>query len=44
MHDNTIEVSSGIHADDLVAIAGLHTLDETMRIRPMKKSKKGLEG
>ena len=44
MHDNTIEVSHGIHADDLVAIAGLHTLNETTRVRPMKKGKKGLEG
>jgi multidrug efflux pump subunit AcrA (membrane-fusion protein) len=44
MHDNSIEVSKGIHADDLVAIAGLHTLNETMRVRPMKKGKKGLEG
>nr|WP_319491735.1 efflux RND transporter periplasmic adaptor subunit [uncultured Desulfobacter sp.] len=44
MHDNTIEVSHGIHADDLVAIAGLHTLHETTRVRPMKQGKKGLEG
>jgi RND family efflux transporter MFP subunit len=44
MHDNSIEVSKGIHADDLVAIAGLHTLNETTRVRPMKKGKKGLEG
>nr|WP_319393477.1 efflux RND transporter periplasmic adaptor subunit [uncultured Desulfobacter sp.] len=44
MHDNTIEVSSGIHEDDIVAIAGLHTLTETTRVRSMKKGKKGLEG
>nr|WP_320193510.1 efflux RND transporter periplasmic adaptor subunit [uncultured Desulfobacter sp.] len=44
MHDAGIEVSNGIHADDLVAIAGLYTLTEIQRIRPMKQGKKGLEG
>jgi len=44
MHDNSIEVSNGVKADDMVAIAGLHTLNETKKIRPMKKGKKGLEG
>ena len=44
MHDNGIEVSKGVSADDLVATAGLYSLDETKRVRPMKKGKKGLEG
>lgn len=44
MHDNSIEVSKGINADELVATAGLHSLDDTQRVRPMKKGKKGLEG
>ena len=44
MHDNRIEVTRGLYADDLVATAGLYTLDETMRVRPMKKGKEGLEG
>ena len=44
MHDNSIEIRNGVKAGDMLAIAGLHTLNETKKIRPMKKGKKGLEG
>ncbi|CCK79082.1 efflux RND transporter periplasmic adaptor subunit [Desulfobacula toluolica] len=44
MHGNSIEVTKGIRSDELVATAGLHSLDEEQRVRPMKAGKKGLEG
>ena len=44
MHGNSIEVTKGLSPGELVATAGLHTLDETQRVRPMKAGKKGLEG
>jgi len=44
MHGNSVEVIKGIHDDELVATAGLHSLDEKQLVRPMKAGKKGLEG
>lgn len=44
MHGGSIEVIKGIRADELVATAGLRSLDEEQRVRPMKAGKEGLEG
>lgn len=44
MHGNSIEVIKGIRVDELVATAGLRSLDEEQAVRPMKAGKEGLEG
>jgi len=44
MRDDSIEVIEGLRADELVATAGLHSLDEGRPVRPMKAGKEGLEG
>lgn len=37
-------ITRGLSPGDLVAIAGLHSLDEELNIRPMLRGKEGLEG
>ncbi len=44
MHDNSIELTTGVQAKELVAVAGLNSLNEKQRVRPMKAGKQGLEG
>lgn len=44
MHGDNIEVKKGVRAKELVAVAGLNSLNEGQRVRPMKEGKKGLEG
>ncbi len=44
MHGGSIEVTKGLKADELVATAGLHSLNEAQPVRPMKAGKEGLEG
>lgn len=44
MHGNSIEVIKGIRVDELVATAGLRSLDEEQPVRPMNAGKEGLEG
>lgn len=44
MHGDSIQVTKGIRAHELVATAGLRSLDEKQRVRPMKAGKEGLEG
>lgn len=44
MHGDSIEVTKGISAGELVATAGLRSLNEGRQVRPMKTGKKGLEG
>ncbi len=39
-----IEICSGLHPGRRVAIAGVHTLDETMIVRPMIEGREGLDG
>ncbi len=44
MHGACIEVTNGLKAHELVAIAGLLSLNEAQPVRPMKAGKEGLEG
>ncbi len=44
MRDGCVEVRSGLRPGEHVAIAGLHTLREGLRVRPMVAGKEGLDG
>ncbi len=44
MHGDSVEVIDGLRANELVATAGLHSLEEGRAVRPMKAGKEGLEG
>ena len=44
MQGDGIEVTSGLKVGEHVAIAGLHSLHERMKARPMRIDKEGLEG
>lgn len=44
MGDNTIEVLQGLEPGTRIATAGIHSLSETMQVRPMKNGGEGLDG
>lgn len=44
MLGDEILIVKGLAKDELVAVAGLQSINEAMPIRPMKEDKKGLEG
>lgn len=44
LHEAGIEVLDGLAAGERVAVAGVHTLTENMRVRPMAPDRRGLEG
>lgn len=43
MHDDGIEVLSGLQPGQRVAVAGVHSLSENMVVRPMRTGSEGLE-
>ena len=42
--DRHVEITDGLKAGARIATAGVHSLTEKMRVRPMKKGKEGLDG
>lgn len=44
IHENGILVTSGLQPGELVAVAGLHSLRQEMKVRPSKANWEGLDG
>lgn len=44
MHDGTVEIISGLEPGERIATAGIHSLSETMNVRPMVAGAEGLDG